>query len=145
MNTIQYLRAMALTSIMLALPLGVQAKEAPAVPSSVPAAKAARPVPYAGVVNAVDATGKTFTFKDGAGTRTFVVVATTKIENTATKQPAKFEDITVNAYITGSYLKKGDTLEAYSVRLGKSAPGKPEMKKKPAAPAATDTNPAKNP
>ena len=42
--------------------------------------------------------------------------------------PATFDDIAEGAYITGSYLKKGEGLEAYSVHLGKTAPVKGEKK-----------------
>ena len=144
------LSALALATLVIALPFGVQAKEpaAPAAPATTaaPAAKAAakvvteKPLPYAGVVDVVDKAKQTFTFKEKAGERTFVVTAETKIQNTVTKQPAKFDDIALNAYVTGSYFKKGDVLEAHSVHLGKTAPVAGEKKAaKPAAPTTTTT------
>ena len=151
------LSALALATLVIALPFGVQAKEpaAPATtaaPAATPAAKAAakvvtdKPLPYAGVVDVVDKAKQTFTFREKAGERTFVVTAETKIQNTVTKQPAKFDDIALNAYVTGSYFKKGDVLEAHSVHLGKTAPVMGEKKAaKPAPPAATTTTPATKP
>ena len=151
------LSALALATLVIALPFGIQAKEpAPApttaAPAATPAAKPAakvvtdKPLPYAGVVDVVDKATQTFTFKEKAGERTFVVTAETKIQNTVTKQPAKFDDIALNAYVTGSYFKKGEALEAHSVHLGKTAPVAGEKKAaKPAAPAATTTAPATKP
>ena len=147
------LSALALATLVIALPFGVQAKE-PAAPATTaaPAAKAAakvvtdKPLPYAGVVDVVDKAKQTFTFKEKAGERTFVVTAETKIQNTVTKQPAKFDDIALNAYVTGSYFKKGDVLEAHSVHLGKTAPVAGDKKAaKPAAPAAATPAPATKP
>ena len=151
------LSALALATLVIALPFVVEAKEpaAPATtaaPAATPAAKAAakvvtdKPLPYAGVVDVVDKAKQTFTFKEKAGERTFVVTAETKIQNTVTRQPAKFDDIALNAYVTGSYFKKGDVLEANSVHLGKTAPVMGEKKAaKPAPPAATTTTPATKP
>ena len=136
------IRTLALTTILSALLPGAQAKEpaAPAAPAAAPgktAAKTEKFLPYAGVVDVVDKAKQTFTFKETAGERTFAVTAETKILNTVTKQPAKFDDIKLNAYVTGSYLKKGDVLEAHSVHLGKTAPVKGEKTApKTAAPAA---------
>ena len=117
-----------------------------AAPSATPAAaeaaaKKEKPVPYSGVVASVDKDKKTFTFTEKKGDRVFVVTDKTKILNTVTKKPATFDDIAVGAYLTGSYLKDGDALDAYSVHLGKTAPVKGEKKAKatPApAPAAAD-------
>ena len=91
-------------------------------------AKKEKPLPYTGTVASVDKAAKSFTFKEKAGERVFMVTDQTKILNTATKMPATFDDIAEGAYITGSYLKKDDGLEAYSVHLGKTAPVKGEKK-----------------
>ena len=138
---------LALATLVTALSPAAQAKEpaapatgAPAAVAEKAAAKTEKPLPYAGVVDAVDKAKQAFTFKEASGERTFLVTAETKILNTATKQPAKFDDIKLNAYITGSYFKKGDVLEAHSVHLGKTAPVKGEKKAaRPAAPAAPAT------
>ena len=145
MKLTQLLRNLALAALVSAILPAVQAKEpAPdAAAAAKAAAKSEKPLPYAGVVDGVDKAKQTFTFKETAGERTFVVTAATKIENRATKPPvpAKFEDIKLGAYVTGSYVKNGTTLEAHSVHLGKTAPVKGE--KKPAAPAAPGAPAAK--
>ncbi len=145
MQTPKNLRAIALATLITALLPCVQAKEpaaagATTAPAAKAAAKAEKPLPYAGTVDAVDAAKQTFTFKESAGERTFVVTAETKIQNTVTKQPAKFDDVKMGAYITGSYFKKGEVLEAHSVHLGKMAPvagaTKAAATAKPASPVA---------
>jgi hypothetical protein len=129
-----------LSLIISGLSFTAQAVEAPAkaTPAAADAAaKKEKPIPYSGTVSAVDKDKKTFSFTEKSGERVFVVTDKTKILNTATKKPATFEDIAVGAYLTGSYLKDGDTLNAYSVHLGKTAPVKGEKKAKTTpAPAA---------
>ena len=142
MKMTQLLRNLAFAALVSAILPAVQAKDAaPAAPAPAKApVLAARPLPYAGVVDGVDKAKQTFMFKENAGERTFVVTATTKIENRATKTPvpAKFDDIKLGEYVTGSYVKNGTTLEAHSVHLGKTAPvkgvKKPTVPTVPAAP-----------
>ena len=145
MQSTKLIRILALATFATCLSSGAMAKEpaaapAPAAPTTAAAgkagaaAKAEKPLPYAGVVDAVDKAKQSFTFKETAGQRTFVVTGETKILNTATKQPAKFDDIKLNDYVTGSYFKKGDVLEAHSVHLGKTAPVKGEKKADKPAP-----------
>ena len=148
MLPIKRFSALALSALIVSLPFGAQAATATDTtkPATAPAAagdKVAKdkPLPYAGTVDAVDKAKQSFTFKEAAGERTFVVTAETKVLNTATKQPAKFDDIAVGTYLTGSYIKKGDVLEAHSVHLGKTAPVKGEKKGKTAAPATPAAKP----
>ncbi len=149
MTYIKRCSALALSALIVSLPLGAQAVTATDTtkPAAAPVAAAAekvakeKPLPYAGTVAAVDKAKQAFTFKEAAGERTFVVTAETKVLNTVTKQPAKFDDIAVGAYLTGSYFKKGDVLEAHSVHLGKAAPVKVEKKPKATAPATPAAKP----
>ena len=129
------LHALALTSLLLALPIAAPAKNPPGKPAA--GATTEQKIPYAGTIESVDKDKQTFTFKEAAGERTFVVTATTKIENVVSKQPAKFEDLAAGTYITGSYVKAGDALNAYSVHLGKSAPAPAAAKGKKGAATAT--------
>jgi hypothetical protein len=142
---------MSVTAFALTLPIGAgaaekkdkaaaekPAAEKPADAAKKPAEKPAdakpaeakdpsRPLPYRGDVAAVDATAKTFTFKNKDGKeRVFQVGADTKI--TKEDKPADFSAITVGAYATGSYKKGADgKLEVASVKIG------PKPEKKPAA------------
>jgi hypothetical protein len=142
MKRIKFPSILALSFIIVGLPFTTQAVDAPekaATPAAADAAKAEKPIPYQGTVSAVDKDKKTFTFKEKKGDRVFTVTDKTKILIKATKEAKTFDDITVGAYLTGSYLKNGDTLEAYSVHLGKTAPVKGEKKAKTTAtPAPTE-------
>jgi hypothetical protein len=136
---------MSVTAFALTLPIGAgaaekkeKAAEKPAAEKPADAAKKpadakpaeakdpSRPLPYRGDVAAVDASAKTFTFKNKDGTeRVFHVGADTKISKD--DKPADFAAITVGAYATGSYKKGADgKLEAGSVKIG------PKPEKKPA-------------
>jgi hypothetical protein len=137
MKRIKLPSILALSFIIAGLSFTTQAADAPAAtpaaPAAAEAAPKAKPIPYSGTVGAVDKEKQTFTIKDKKGERTFVVTGTTKILNN--KQPAKFDDIAADAYVTGSYLKNGDAIDAYSVHLGKTAPVKGSKKSKDATPA----------
>jgi hypothetical protein len=134
---------LALGFLIAGLPLSASAADAPekaAAPAAAETTAKAKPIPYQGTVGAVDKDKKSFTLKAKDGSeRTFMVTDKTKILNK--KQPATFDDIAADAYVTGSYLKDGDTLNAYSVHLGKTAHVKSSKKSKSAtpAPAATET------
>ena len=143
MKRIKFPSILALSFIIVGLPFTTQAADTPekaAAPAAADAAKAEKPIPYKGTVSAVDKEKKTFTFTEKKGDRVFVVTDKTKILNTATKKPATFDDIAVGAYLTGSYLKDGDALDAYSVHLGKTAPVKGEKKSTTATPAPATTD-----
>ena len=144
MKRIKLPSILALSIIVAGLPFTMQAADTPdkpAAPAAADAAKADKPIPYQGTVSAVDKEKKTFTFTEKKGDRVFVVTDKTKILNKATKQAGTFDDIVVGAFLTGSYLKDGDALNAYSVHLGKTAPVKGEKKSKSTptpAPATTE-------
>ncbi len=94
-------------------------------------------VSYFGDVAAVDSAAKTITLKakDPTKGRVLKVTDATKIVKvTGTAEaPAALSDVTVGAYITGSYKKATDgSLEASKISLGKTKPAKPEgAEKKP--------------
>jgi len=140
MKPIKLPSILALSLILAGLPFMAQAAdtaEKPAPAAADAATKAAKPIPYTGTVAAVDKEKKTFTFAEKKGDRVFVVTDKTKILDKATKQAKTFDDIAVGVYLTGSYVKDGDTLNAYSVHFG-STPSVRGSKKKAAATPAAD-------
>jgi len=145
MKRIKFPCILALSFIFAGLPLATQAADATdktAAPAAADAgAKKDKPIPYTGTVSAVDKDKKTFTFTEKKGDRVFAVTDKTKILDKATKQPKTFDDIAVGVYLTGSYVKDGDTLNAYSVHFGSTPSVKGEKKSKTTAtpaPAAAD-------
>lgn len=99
-----------------------------------------KPISYYGDVAAVDATAKTFTFKNKDGKeRIFSVGAEAKI--TKDGQPSDFSAITVGAYATGSYKKAADgKLDVLKVNIGPKPAKKPkgEGEAKPAGDKPAD-------
>jgi len=83
-----------------------------------------RPIPFHGMVSAVDQTKKTFTISGKEATRVFKVTEKTKILKGAAA--ATMKDIVENEEASGAYWKNADgTLEAKMVKLGpekKTAP-----------------------
>lgn len=116
------LHLITLTALALAGPFSAQAKskksEAGAsVAATSPAEKGERPLPYLGKIGTVDASAKTFAImpKDGKE-RVFTV--TDKSVLTKGGKPATFTDIVKDEEVRGSYWKKGETMEAKTVKLG---------------------------
>jgi len=117
----------------------VHAEDKPAAKTEKSSKSAQKYTPYAGTVDSVDKAAKTVTIKAKSGDQVLTVTDTTKIENVVTKKAATLDDVAAGAYITGSFEKKGDTLEAHSIHLGKDAPAeKPAKKGKAKATPAAD-------
>jgi hypothetical protein len=86
-----------------------------------------RPLPFHGMVSAIDQKNKTFTISGKEATRVFKVTTKTQIFKGAAA--AGMKDIVDNEEVSGSYWKDSDgTLEAKIVKLG-------PMDKKVASPA----------
>lgn len=92
-----------------------------------------RPIPFHGMVSAVDQKNKTFTISGKEATRVFKVTDKTSIMKGAAAGTMK--DIADNEEVSGAYWKNSDgTLEAKFVKLG------PTEKKAPSpAPKAPAT------
>lgn len=91
------------------------ATKAAASPSASPT-KSERPIPYHGMVSAVDATAKTFTIAGKEKSRVFKITDKTVV--TKAGNPATMKDVVANEEVRGSYWKEADGLEAKSVKLG---------------------------
>ena len=80
------------------------------VPASTPDPKSARPFPYHGDIDTVDALAKTFTFKSKEGNvRVFHVGDTAKVTKVSKDGPAAdFSIVTVGGYAAGTCTKVGD-------------------------------------
>jgi hypothetical protein len=95
--------------------------------ASAPAAtKASRPIPFHGMISAVDQSAKTFTIAGKTSTRVFKITDKTAISKSGAA--ATMKDITANEEVSGSYWKQADGLEAKTVKLG--ATGSAEKKAK---------------
>ena len=115
-------------------------------PTATPDPKNARPFPYHGDVDTVDASAKTFTFKSKEGNvRTFHVGDTAKVTKVSKDGPtADFSIVTVAAYAAGTCTKTGDRqYEIVTLHVGpkpakkeKAAPATPAPKATPAAKAS---------
>ena len=76
-----------------------------------------RPIPFHGMVSAVDQKNKTFTISGKEATRVFKVTDKTVITKGAGN--AKFSDIVDNEEVSGAYWKDADgSLEAKMIKLG---------------------------
>ena len=96
-------------------------------PSASPGKPSTRPIPFHGMVSAVDQKNKTFTISGKEATRVFKVTDKTSIMKGAAAGTMK--DIVDNEEVSGAYWKNPDgTLEAKFVKLG-------PMEKKAAFPA----------
>jgi hypothetical protein len=143
MKRIKLPSILALSLLVIALPLAAPAADTAEKPAAADTAKKTEKyTSYQGSVSAVDKDKKTFTVTAKKGDLVISVTDTTKMLNKATKQTATFDDIAVGGPVSGSYLKNGDALEAHSVHLGKGAPAKGSKKAK-ATPSATPDAPAK--
>ena len=88
-----------------------------AMPSGTPAKQNPRPLPFHGMVSAVDHKNKTFTISGKQATRVFKVTAKTQIIKGAAA--AAMKDIVDNEEVSGAYWKNSDgTFEAKLVKLG---------------------------
>lgn len=110
--------------------------------SASPTKESARPIPFHGMVSAVDQKAKTFTIAGKEVSRVFKVSERTVV--TKAGQPAKMTDIVENVEVSGSYWKAADgNLEAKTVKVGPmSAGGKATDKSKKAA-ASPSASPKK--
>jgi hypothetical protein len=114
----------------LALPMSLNAQTMPRVtsspsispktaetPAASPAKQSTRPVPFHGMISAVDQNAKTFTITGKKESRVFKVTDKTSIFKNG--KAATMKDITENEEASGLYWKNADgTLEAKTVKLG---------------------------
>lgn len=92
-----------------------------------------KPTGFGGKVSAVDASAKTFTVKNKTSERVFHVTESTKIKKDGAA--ADMSAIAVGDAVTGSHMKKGDTMDAVTVNLGeRKAAAKGEKKTEEKAP-----------
>ena len=88
-------------------------------PSASPGKQVNRPIPFHGMVSAVDQKNKTFTISGKGATRVFKVTDKTSIINIKSATTATMKDIADNEEVSGAYWKNPDgTLEAKIVKLG---------------------------
>jgi hypothetical protein len=105
------------TSWTLLVPLLFPFSLAAQTPSTSPVETSKRPIPFHGMVSAVDQTKKTFTISGKEATRVFKVTERTKILKGAAT--ASMKDVIENEEVSGAYWKNPDgTLEAKMVKLG---------------------------
>src|SRR6266404_6227189 len=106
----------------LIFPLSLNAQTAKSnlpspTPSTFPSKQPTRPIPFHGMVSAVDQKNKTFTISGKEATRMFKVTHKTSIMKGAATETMK--DIADNEEVSGAYWKNSDgTLEAKFVKLG---------------------------
>jgi hypothetical protein len=135
MKLIKFPGILALSFVLVGLPFTMQAADTAEKPAAADAAATKEKYSeYTGTVSAVDKDKKSFTVTQKKGDLVLVVTDKTKILDKTTKAAKTFDDITVGTYLTGSYAKDGDTLNAHSVHFGSSKGGK--KSKTTATPAA---------
>src|SRR3977135_3467921 len=115
-----FLAAAIVASLVLPLSLGAQTTKSSSsspAPSASPGKQSTRPIPFHGMVSAVDQKNKTFTISGKEATRVFKVTAKTSILKGAGAGTMK--DIGYNEEVRGAYWKNPDgTLEAKIIKLG---------------------------
>jgi hypothetical protein len=122
-----------------AAPAATPAPKPAATPAAKPAA-AAKAMPMYSEVSAIDVAAKSFTHKNKDGKEVkFVLTDKTEIKNG--DAAAKFEDIKVGDWVSGSRLKKSET-EYEVIKVSKFGP---KAEKKAEAPAAKATPAPKKP
>jgi len=137
----------ALAALVLSLPsaaFAAKAKGSP-TPSGTPAATpaASKPIPMYSEVSSIDAAGKSWTHKNKDGKEVkFVVTDKTDIKNNGAA--AKFDDIKVGDWVSGSRLKKSDT-EYEVVKITKFGPKTEKAEKPTKGPAVGTPAPAATP
>ena len=103
-----------------------------ASPAGSAAKQGTRPLPFHGMISAVDQNAKTFTIAGKKQSRTFKVTDKTSITKGA--KVATMQDITENEEASGSYWKNADgSLEAKMVKLGPIGAKKAKNSPVPAA------------
>ena len=130
------LAAAIVASLIFPLSLSAQTAKSSSsspTPSASPSKQPMRPIPFHGMVSAVDQKNKTFTISGKEATRVFKVTDKTSIMKGVAI--ATMKDIADNEEVSGAYWKNSDsTLEAKFVKLG------PTEKKAPSpAPKAPAT------
>jgi hypothetical protein len=121
-HKILLLTGAAIATLVLSLSLGAQTmprKSGSPSPSTTksPTKQAARPIPFHGMVSAVDQKAKTFTISGKEKSRVFNVTDKTTI--TRAGKPAAMKDIAENEEVSGSVWQNPDgSLEAKMVKLG---------------------------
>ena len=111
-----------------------------ASPATSPAKQSTRPVPFHGMISAVDQNAKTFTITGKKESRVFKVTDKTSISKSG--NAATMKDITENEEASGSYWKNADgTLEAKTVKLGPMGAGAKKGKSPPGASPITSPEP----
>ncbi len=137
----------------LALPMSLNAQTTPktssspsaspkmaASPVASPTKQITRPVPFHGMISAVDQNAKTFTITGKKESRVFKVTDKTSISKMG--KAATIKDIAENEEASGSYWKNADgTLEAKTVKLGPMGAGAKKGKSPPAASPRTSPEP----
>jgi hypothetical protein len=107
-------------SLVFPLSLGAQTVESSSsspAPSASPGKPSTRPIPFHGMVSAVDQKNKTFTISGKEATRVFKITDKTSILKGAAA--GTMTDIVDNEEVSGAYWKNADgTLEAKFVKLG---------------------------
>jgi len=105
-------------------------------PTASPAKQTARPVPFHGMISAVDQKAKTFTIAGKEKSRVFKVTDKTTV--TKGGNAATMKDIAENEEVSGSYWKNADgTLEAKTVKLGPMEKAKTSTASPTASPKAS--------
>jgi hypothetical protein len=111
-----------------------------ASPAGSAAKQGTRPLPFHGMISAVDQNAKTFTIAGKKQSRTFTVTDKTSITKGA--KTATMQDITDNEEASGSYWKNADgSLEAKMVKLGPMGAKKAKNSPPPAASAIASPAP----
>jgi hypothetical protein len=125
-----------LFSLSLAAQTITKSSSASPAASASPAKQPIRPIPFHGMVSAVDQKNKTFTISGKQATRVFKVTDKTNIMKGAGTGTMK--DIVDNEEVSGAYWKNPDgTLEAKFVKLGPT-------EKKTASPAPSPSTTPKS-
>ena len=110
-----------------------------AAPAGSAAKQGTRPLPFHGMISAVDQNAKTFTIAGKKQSRTFTVTDKTSITKGA--KTVTMQDITENEEASGSYWRNADgTLEAKMIKLGPMGKAKT-----PAASPAASPKPSPSP
>jgi hypothetical protein len=139
MKSKNYLIAVAIALLVFPLSLGAQTAKSTSsspAPSVSPGKQSTRPIPFHGMVSAVDQKNNTFTISGKEATRVFKVTDKTSITKGAAAGTMK--DIVDNEEVSGAYWKNPDgTLEAKIVKLG-------PMEKKAASPGPKASAPPKS-
>ena len=124
-----------------AAPAATPAPKPAATPApKAPEPKAAKPMPMYSEVAAIDVAAKSFTHKNKDGKEVkFTLTDKTEIKNGA--DAAKFEDIKVGDYVSGTRLKKSET-EYEVIKISKFGPKTEKKAAAPAGAAAAKATPA---